>query len=58
MASLQTGSPNRLEMLAAIKGNVQTERQFHHRFAQYRLNGEWFRLTDDLATFIETIRQQ
>lgn len=55
MATLQIGSPNKLEMLAAVKGTIQTERQFHRRFAQHRVNGEWFRLTGDLATFVESI---
>lgn len=56
MASLQTSTPSKLELLATIEGDMQTERQLHQRFAEYRVSGEWFRLADDLVEFIESIK--
>lgn len=56
LSNLQTSTPSKLELLATIEGDMQTERQLHHRFAEYRVSGEWFRLADDLVEFIESIK--
>lgn len=40
---LQTGYPDRLQLLLAFPGNKQFEQAIHKQFEQYRLNGEWFR---------------
>lgn len=42
LKSLQTGSPNKLEVLAVVAACVTQERAYHERFAAHRLNGEWF----------------
>jgi len=56
LSNLQTSTPSKLELLVAIEGDLQTERQLHKRFANYRLTGEWFRLAGDLAAYIESIK--
>jgi hypothetical protein len=45
MASLQTGSPVTLEVIASFKGTMAQERQIHAALAEYRLQGEWFQDT-------------
>lgn len=41
LKDLQTGSPEKLEVLAAIPG-ADHETRLHGEFAPYRLHGEWF----------------
>jgi hypothetical protein len=41
---LQTGNPEKLELLLTIPGNRETEAAFHTYFDRARLEGEWFRL--------------
>lgn len=43
LSSLQTGYPDRLELLLAFPGNRKHEKALHDKFEEYRLNGEWFR---------------
>jgi hypothetical protein len=52
LAELQTGSPDRLELLAWIPGDGATERQWHREWAGHRLEGEWFTATVPLARAI------
>jgi hypothetical protein len=42
IGSLQTGNPSRLILLGMVAGTEADEVTFHVRFAQYRLEGEWF----------------
>jgi hypothetical protein len=55
MATLQTGSPEPLMLLAAVPGGASVERGIHERFADLRLRGEWFRREPTLLAFIEGI---
>jgi hypothetical protein len=43
LAELQTGSPVRLRVVCTIKGGIKLEREYHRKFAEHRLHGEWFR---------------
>lgn len=52
LASLQTATPERLDLIGYIPGNLDTERQFHSLFDHLRRNGEWFALTRQLYTCI------
>lgn len=48
----QTGSPERLVLLAVISGGRDLERSLHARFAASRLRGEWFKPTPELIALI------
>jgi hypothetical protein len=51
---LQEGLPRALDIYLVIpNGSFQTEREFHARFARYRLRGEWFLFAGELAEWIE-----
>lgn len=55
LASLQTGSPEPLRLLATEAGGQPGERVLHRRFAASRSHGEWFRPTADLMAHIEAV---
>lgn len=46
VAGLQTGSPHKLETLAAIRTPAVPERTLHRHFGAYRITGEWFDFGD------------
>lgn len=51
--ALQSANPHELSVLAIIdKSSHQGESMLHKRFAQYRIRGEWFRLSGELEMFI------
>ena len=53
LASLQTGSPERLVCIGTIDGDDSTEADLHARFASLRLHGEWFRDGAELIDFVK-----
>lgn len=42
LATLQVGSPTRLELIAELDGNERRERAIHKRIEQHHSHGEWF----------------
>jgi len=50
--SIQTACPGPADVIKVIPGSDQTERYFHAHFANYRQQGEWFRLEGALAAFL------
>lgn len=42
LKSLQIGNPRLLVLVGYFPGDVAMERRLHARFADWRLNGEWF----------------
>lgn len=53
---LQTGNPEELHVIAAVRGGPELEARLHGRFATSHLRGEWFNPTQELVAFIEGIR--
>jgi hypothetical protein len=52
LATLQTGSPGELELVAVLDGGRETETQMHQKFKHLQERGEWFRCEGDLAKFL------
>lgn len=42
IGEMQCGNPYPLVVRALLVGGIATERQAHHRFADWRISGEWF----------------
>lgn len=53
VVSLQSGNPIPLKVLAVTPGGPDIEGLFHALFSHDRLNGEWFRWSDLLATWVD-----
>lgn len=53
IASIQTSSPFKLDVVLIIDGNFSTEQSVHKTFKEYRLTGEWFEFVDPIKKFIE-----
>jgi hypothetical protein len=51
--ALQTGSPYPLRVLRVIPGDLATEQELHLRFAQWRVSGEWFMPSRELAAYLK-----
>jgi hypothetical protein len=43
VAGLRSATPTDLTLLGTIPGGLEHERGLHEMFANYRLNGEWFK---------------
>jgi hypothetical protein len=55
LASLQTGSPHQLEIVGLIDGDWAVEKEMHRRFADARMEGEWFRPSTALVEFVQSL---
>ena len=55
-ADLQRCCPSPLLLLAEIDGGYAVEATLHQRFADARLHGEWFQVTEDLAALIYDVQ--
>lgn len=47
--TLQTGNPEPLIVRKVVSGGTSLERELHERFARWRLQGEWFLATPEVA---------
>jgi hypothetical protein len=52
MASLQTGCPSPLKMLAFVPASLDDERRLHDSFAPLGIQGEWFRYECKLVDLV------
>jgi hypothetical protein len=52
LVQAQVNCPLKLEAMAMCDGGKPEEAELHLRFANLRIRGEWFTLTDDLKAFI------
>ena len=50
-----TNEHGSLVLLAAHTGGRPAERHWHHHFRKDRVEGEWFRLSSDLAAHVEAV---
>jgi len=55
LKDLQTASPNQLELLAILPGDQVTETEYHSKYADCNIGGEWFEFSFDLQIEIEAI---
>lgn len=55
LATLQTANPVRLRGVAVWWGSQREERVVHELFADRRLEGEWFKPTDDLLWLVDLL---
>lgn len=55
IASLQTGCPYEMRMVAFVHGGRAEESVYHERFGAYHERGEWFRLEGRLAGFLAQV---
>ncbi len=55
MRELQVGHAIALELLGFIEGTRREELALHHRFAAYRVNGEWFRVDGEFMDYLATL---
>jgi hypothetical protein len=52
--ALQTGNAQKLGLAAMWDGTRDEERALHRRFAQWRIQGEWFLPSDELVEFVKS----
>lgn len=55
LRGLQTGHHEKLELLATCAGGQPQERDYHKRFADRRLSGEWFERCPEIEAEIEKL---
>lgn len=55
LRALQTGSSERLVVMASVPGSMADERGLHDRYESANVSGEWFDPVDDLTGFVEGI---
>jgi hypothetical protein len=56
LETFQTAHPYPLKLLATVRGGRAKEREYHQRFADHRLNGEWFERHSDVLAEIERLK--
>lgn len=42
LRGLQTGNPEKLELIATFRGGLALEGEIHAKYARHRVHGEWF----------------
>jgi hypothetical protein len=50
-----TGNHDQLHLIGVIDGRRPEEKHLHERYAEYRVRGEWFKLTGDLLKFVNAL---
>ncbi len=60
LGGLQTGNPHKLVLLGTVAGMANDEASFHGKFAQHRLEGEWFKgeIIEEVLDIIATHTKQ
>lgn len=55
LAQIRTISPVPITLLATAEGGRAKEHQYHQRFAEHRMHGEWFHPHPDILSEIERL---
>ncbi len=55
IGTIMTDCPEPVELIGKIAGSLADERALHARFADHRLNGEWFRPAPELIEYVEAL---
>jgi len=55
LRQLQTGSPEKLQILATVEGDASLEDHYHRRFRLQRRHGEWFVINRAILEEIEKL---
>jgi len=58
LASVQTGNPIKLAILATSSGGYGRERAYHRQFAAHRLHGEWFARCPEIEAEIARLKAE
>lgn len=58
LKGLQTGYPEKLSLLAVIRGQAYREPEYHDRFAAHRLHGEWFSPAPEILAEITRLQEE
>ena len=56
LRELQTANPYPLRLVLVCDGDIRKESELHRSFSHLRTNGEWFRYTAELQTFVSVMR--
>lgn len=56
LRDLRLANAYHLELLASVVGPLSLEREYHRRFAEHRLHGEWFAPHPDILAEIERLK--
>lgn len=51
LRELQTGSPEKLSIVATVPGDIKTEQMLHKNYASSHIRGEWFHETPEIRCF-------
>jgi len=58
LEELQPANPYKLTIIHEERGNRKTETEFHRRFKEYRLLGEWFEYSQEIKEYISDFYSQ
>lgn len=56
MQILSTGAPGKLYLLAKIPNSGNIEAECHRKLSHLRINGEWFRYTNEIDRLISELK--
>jgi hypothetical protein len=55
LQAIQQGMPTEVKLLKYIHGDKELESELHERFSESRQRGEWFKPTNELLEFVESL---
>ena len=58
LTQLQISCPVKLNVLGLIDGNLEDEAIYHEKFKHLSSSGEWFKYSEELSKFIETLDKE